>query len=290
MSHLSERRVTVIGAGAWGSALAHALCLAGTEVCIWSRSGGVSLKQAMAFSKNIILAVPVQTVREVVRNIHPYCPEVVLISSKGLESTTGFLLSQVIHHQLSHCAVGAIGGPNLAKEVIQGRPCATTIAFSEEAILNTVASWFQGGPLHVEKSHDVIGVQVAGALKNVMAIGYGLLQQAEGGENLMATYLTKAMREVQQVIHVLGGYPETIFSYAGIGDLILTCCSPCSRNSQFGRLFPLKSSDLVEGAETVKAIFRHNLQVKIPLIKGIYEILWGEASPALWASVIIESL
>jgi glycerol-3-phosphate dehydrogenase (NAD(P)+) len=171
--------------------------------------------------------------------------------------------------------------------VIQGLPCATTIAFKEDEARNKSASWFQGGPLLVETSCDVEGVQVAGALKNVMAIGYGLLQQAQVGENALATYLTKAIQEIRTVIQAWGGRQETVLTSAGIGDLIVTCCSPYSRNSDFGRLFPSQSTQLVEGQYTLKGIFKKTDASNIPLIKGIYEVISGIIPLSDWVAKVL---
>ncbi len=289
LSKIFEPRVTVIGAGAWGTALAHAARLSGTDVVLWGRSGQAPLEEAMTFSKDIILAVPVQTVREMAKTLEKYSPGTCLIASKGLEAGTGLLLSEVVNQEMPECIVGALGGPNLAKEVIQGWPCATTVACERDELLDKASKWFKNSPLTIQKSKDSIGVQVAGALKNVMAIGYGLLQQVSLGENIMATYLTKAAREIQKIIRAMGGQDDTILSYAGMGDLILTCCSPYSRNSQFGRLFPSQSQDLVEGKETLKGILVRCPEVDMPLVKGLRDILSGEQQLSFWPSFVTKA-
>lgn len=276
------KRWTILGAGAWGRALTYAFKNSGADVVLWGRRPDddviLSLEKALSFSPYVVITVGAQSARSVLTEIIPFKPKWCLLAPKGIEHNTGMLLGEIIEEVIPGCGFGAIGGPNLAKEIAQGQPCGITIASSDVNMLNQLATLLRQGQFIVEALQDVTGVQVAAALKNVMAIGYGLLQQISESENLLATFIVLALHEMSLLGVGLGGQKETFLSFAGVGDLILTCNSHHSRNSEFGRLFPNTSHlGLVEGAQTIKGVLKRaqTLNLSLPIIQGISDIIRG---------------
>jgi glycerol-3-phosphate dehydrogenase (NAD(P)+) len=287
-----NHQISIFGAGAWGQALARAIRQGGVEVLLWNRTpkpGATSdLHEALSFSRYAILAVSAQHVRAFVTDLLPFSPEVCFLASKGIEKETGLLLSEMISDLLPSCALGVIGGPNLASEVGQEFACGLTVAVSTKEVETLARSFFSSSSFILEVSSDVIGVQIAGAMKNVMAIGYGFLQQTCSSENLWASYLLLALKEIGRLIKSLGGQTETILSFAGLGDLILTSHSPKGRNSQFGRLWPHYEGGLVEGVATTSAVLKraYEIGIELPLTQGINAILQKEMDVSCWPSYL----
>ena len=226
--------------------------------------------------------------RAFVTNLLPFSPEVCFLASKGIEKETGVLLSEMISDLLPSCALGIVGGPNLASEVGQEFACGLTVAVSTKEVDTLARSFFSSSSFILEVSSDVIGVQIAGAMKNVMAIGYGFLQQTCSSENLWSSYLLLALKEIGRFIKALGGQTETILSFAGMGDLILTSHSPKGRNSQFGRLWPSCEGGLVEGVPTTSAVLKraYAVGIQLPLTQGINAVLQKEMDVSCWPSYL----
>ena len=292
---LMKNRVTILGGGAFGQALAHGLRKGRKEILVYNRTpkpGMTSrMHEALSFSRHIIMAVAAQHVRKMLHELAPFSCDVCFLASKGIEQDTGLLLSEVASEILPSCAIGVLGGPNLAAEVYQDWPCGLTVAAQDGRVQQLAHSLFSTSSFILEISSDIIGVQTAGAMKNVMAIGYGFLQQTCSSENLWASYLVLAVQEVGRLVSALGGARETLLSFSGIGDLILTSQSSKGRNSRFGRLWPNDAQDLVEGVPTTSAVLKRarTLGLDLPLTQGIYSILNKEMDIALWPHFLSQS-
>ncbi|MBM3631819.1 MAG: hypothetical protein FJX00_02420, partial [Alphaproteobacteria bacterium] len=230
--------VKIFGAGAWGSALAELIRENRHSVALWNRTpkpgASTCLTDALGPESHIVIAVSVQYVGQLCRVMASanISPDIIWIASKGLDNASGNPLYQSVQHYFPKATLGVISGPNIASEITHHLPCGITLACKNEDVLVQTKSLFPSRIL-LETSTDVTGVSWWGALKNVMAIGYGLLQQSNMGYNMSATFLTLCAKEISAIVQEKKGYPETMLSFAGIGDLILTSHCPQGRNRAY---------------------------------------------------------
>ncbi len=281
---MNQRPISILGAGAWGSALAHVMRQNGTHVTLWDcvAKPGVttSLKEAAYPQCEMVIAISVQHVYRVFEQMaaEGVQPGICWIASKGIDLSTGTVLSQGIQNYFPNTTIGIFSGPNIAAEIQNNLPCGITLACENPDVLSKGKALFSGTTLDVDTSADVIGVQWWGALKNIIAIGYGLLQQSEVGYNMSATFLTLAIKELATIVKAKGGQAETALSFAGIGDLILTSHCPVGRNRAYGQSFPQAPRCLVEGLDTLTAFWNHTIQspewtLPTPIIRSIWGVL-----------------
>jgi glycerol-3-phosphate dehydrogenase (NAD(P)+) len=298
---MNRRPISILGAGAWGSALAHVMRQNGTQVTMWDcvAKPGVltSLQQAVHPECAIVLAISVQQVYRVCEKMiqDGVQPAICWIASKGLDLSTGTILSQVVQKYFPNTTIGVFSGPNIAREVHHNQHCGMTLACQDPTVLRQGQDLFMGTTLHIDTSSDVIGVQWWGALKNIIAIGYGILQQSDVGYNMSATFLTCAIRELATIIKAKGGQAETTFSFAGIGDLILTSHCPAGRNRAYGQSFPQEPTCLVEGLDTLNAFWNHTIQspewrVSTPIIRSIWAVLNQKIDVASLSKCVIDTV
>ncbi|MCX7931172.1 MAG: NAD(P)H-dependent glycerol-3-phosphate dehydrogenase [Rhodovarius sp.] len=298
--------VAIIGAGAWGLALAVQAAKAGAAVRLWARSGagllaatrqsprlpGLILPEglavhadpakAMAGADLAILAVPVQHLRAVCAALPPMPA---LIACKGVEASSGLFPTEI----LGWPELGVISGPNFAAEVAAGLPAASVVAAADPA-LRARAVALLGTPLfRLYGSADVLGVQAGGAAKNVLAIAAGAAMGAGLGENARAALITRGLAEMARLIRALGGRPETASGLAGLGDLLLTAGSALSRNTALGiRLGQgaslaealAESRGVAEGVATAPALLSRarQLGVEMPISAAVVAILEGRTT------------
>ncbi|MGL5784453.1 MAG: NAD(P)H-dependent glycerol-3-phosphate dehydrogenase [Alphaproteobacteria bacterium] len=314
------RPLSVLGAGAWGKALATVACRAGTTPLLWDRSGEfcsplrkyekglqlpdassdssfqgtASLEEALAFSDTWLCALPAQSVRSVLSVIRDHlAPEELskkklIFASKGIEQDTGYLLHEIARDLCPTLTVAALGGPNLAHEVIQQQPAAATLGVPDPSLGKALKLFFETPQFQVTLSTDLVGVQVGGAFKNVVAIACGYLHGKQVGENAIATLLTQGLAEMVAFGVALGADPLTFLGFSGVGDLVLTCKSLKSRNTAFGvalgqGLSPEQAKEtlggkLVEGAVTAFSVRLRATQlgISVPLTVEICKLLEGE--------------
>lgn len=283
---MHSRAVSIFGAGAWGSALAHVLQSNDISVRLWNRTqkaGTIaSMVSAAPDGCELIIAISVQhtisvcqaMVKEHIR------PRICWIASKGLDSATGNVLSLSIEKLFPNCTIGVLSGPNIANEITQGLPCGITLACKDAHVLSKGRDLFKKTQIITDTCDDLIGVQWWSALKNIMAIGYGLLQQSTLGHNMSATFLTMAAKEINAIVAAKGGKAATALSFSGIGDLVLTSHCPASRNRSYGQSFPQTPTHLVEGLATLQALRQHTFQcadwnLDTPVIQTIARVLDG---------------
>jgi len=278
-----KKDIIVLGAGAWGTALAIQAARMGSDVTIWSRKPEIvdfinshhrnpahlsnltlahNIKASgnlvdLVHHKHILLAIPTQTTRQTLERIGLSDKNAFIICSKGLENKSLKLLSEVVGDITPGSPVAILSGPNFAREVAEGLPATTSIASQDQAYLDEVTELFAGRNFIVHSNNDIIGTQICGAAKNVVAIACGICLGARLGENAKAAILTKGLSEINQLILALGGSQGTILSPAGIGDFSLTCGSPTSRNMLYGIDLASgkhKGDKLVEGFHATKSI------------------------------------
>ncbi|MCI4662332.1 MAG: NAD(P)-dependent glycerol-3-phosphate dehydrogenase [Neomegalonema sp.] len=266
------RRIAVLGAGAWGTALASVACRAGRETVIWARRGEIAdeintkqrnsaylddtplpkglratsdLAAALRDADAVLLVTPSASIRDMAREIHasapPHIP--VIVCAKGIEPGTGLLMSQIVEQEAPGREIGALSGPTFADEVARDLPAGVTIAAKldtdhatngHEWMAARMAISLSAGGFRAYVSHDVIGVEVGGAMKNVIAIACGIAEGAGFQANMRAALITRGLDEMKQLAAAIGGERETVTGLSGLGDLSLTCSSHQSRNLRFG--------------------------------------------------------
>jgi glycerol-3-phosphate dehydrogenase (NAD(P)+) len=254
--------VAVLGAGSWGTTVA-AIVSRSAPCVLWARSDSVAaeineshsnpylpgvrlpdrvraascLGAAVKDADVLVCGLPAQSVRSVLSEVAPLVrPWIPVVSlSKGLEQHTHLRMTEIVDEVMPGHPAGALGGPNIAVEVMAGYAAAATIAMPDERLARELAELFRTERFRIYSTTDVVGVETAGALKNIYAIAVGMADGAGAGENTKAMVVTRAAREMSRLGEAMGGDRDTFSGLAGIGDLIVTCTSPNSRNRQVGQ-------------------------------------------------------
>nr|WP_321983610.1 NAD(P)H-dependent glycerol-3-phosphate dehydrogenase [uncultured Lichenicoccus sp.] len=299
--------VAVVGGGAWGIGLAIQAAHVGHAVTLWTRSPqqrqadgslprlpgitlprGVGLTTTLPTSARVVLlCVPVQHLRAVAGGISSRAP--LVACCKGLERGTRLLPLEILAELHPGMPLGVLSGPNFAHEVAQGLPAAAVLASADAALAAHLARHVASENFRIYASSDVIGVQVGGAAKNVMAIAAGAVAGAGLGENARAAIITRGIAELSRLIAALGGRPGTAAGLSGLGDLVLTCTGASSRNYSLGlalgrgeRLEAILAarSTVAEGVETAPALAARAaaLGVGVPVIEVVALLLAGDLS------------
>ena len=311
-------KVAVIGDTTWGKTLASLLALKGAMVSVWVRTEsramelrkeGVSqgacneclsftgnIEEALGGAEFVICAVPAQRMRQNLKLSYRYIiPSAILVSAaKGLEAETGKRMSEVMADEVSsvsHDRICALSGPNLSAEIKQGLPATSVIAGRDIAVARKVQGILDSPDFTVFVSDDIIGVELCGALKNVIALGAGIMDGLDLGNNAKAAFITLGWKDVVSLGAALGAKPDTFYGLAGLGDLIATGNSPLSRNHyvgyELGKGRPLSDiigsmSQVAEGVDT--AIAAHGLasrvNLEVPIVNLIYSVLFESLPPA----------
>ncbi|WP_142416252.1 NAD(P)H-dependent glycerol-3-phosphate dehydrogenase [Bartonella massiliensis] len=308
--------MTVIGAGSFGTALAIALARNGHNVLLWGYNSQhikklqeqrcnqiylpdirfpenllleASLETAITASDNILIAVPSHVFRQVLYNIQPYLDEHsrVIWAAKGLEHGTGRFLQEVAREILGEkIPLAVFSGPTFAKELAIGWPTAMTIATSDVEFGKELQRLFHcDKSFRVYKSSDMIGVQLGGAVKNVIAIGAGISDGMGFGANARIALITRGLAEISRLGSAMGAELSTFMGMTGLGDLVLTCTDDQSRNRRFGILLgkgiDIKEAEkqigqVVEGYLNTKEvhILAQRMRVEMPIVEQIYQILY----------------
>jgi glycerol-3-phosphate dehydrogenase (NAD(P)+) len=308
------KRVAVLGAGAWGTAIASVLA-ARLEVTLWARDPaqadalartrrnerylrGVDIPAAVKIVSNLkgaqpaelfLAATPVAGLREVLQRLDASVPLVWLC--KGFEQGTGLLPHQIAEQTLGAGArFGALSGPSFAEEVARGLPCALTLAARDAAFAREAAAALHGGRMRVYYSADLVGVEIGGAVKNVMAIAAGICDGLGLGHNARAALITRGLAEIARLGAALGGQSDTIFGLTGAGDLILTATGDLSRNRKVGlELASGKKLDAIlaslghvaEGVYTAREVANIAAArgVEMPVTDAVNAVLEGRLAP-----------
>jgi len=303
--------IAIVGSGAWGCALACAVARAGHVPLLWGRDPallrtiaerrenprqlpGVPLAreiriapqaEALAAAPVWLLAVPAQALREVLAAL-PGTEAVQVICAKGIERRTGLLLSQVVAELRPGAPVAVLSGPSFAAEVARGLPTALTLAAPRLEEASRLAGTLASPAFRLYASDDLVGVELAGALKNVVAIAAGVVMGMGLGENARAALITRGLAEMARLVEAEGGRRETLMGLAGLGDLMLTATSLTSRNTRLGHelgrgaqpgglLAP--SRPLAEGAWTARAAVERAARygIELPLTAAVADVVEG---------------
>lgn len=229
--------ITILGAGAWGSALARIAQYNGHQVKLWSRRGELSLEDAIADSRLILSAISMKGVNEMVSRLQAVSPHkdtIFVTATKGLDPETTRTPSQIWQAAFPNHPVVVLSGPNLSKEIEQGLPAATVVASAHKPAAEAVQRVFSSDCFRVYTNTDPIGTELGGTLKNVIAIAVGVCDGLNLGTNAKSALITRSLNEVIRIGTHLGGQAETFFGLSGLGDMLATCSSPLSRNYRVG--------------------------------------------------------
>ena len=309
------KSVGVIGAGAWGTALAQVCCRAGLDVTLWAREpevlesiighrentlflAGVRLEDGLKVTNHmegladadLILAVPpAQHVRATLTAFAPHArPGLpVVLCAKGVEQGSLKLMTEVLAEVISHAAPAVLSGPSFAGEVARGMPTAVTLACGDQTCADRLAHALATPTFRPYLSTDLIGAEAGGAVKNVLAIACGVVEGKGLGRSAHAALITRGFAELTRLAVALGGQAETVAGLCGLGDLVLTCSSPQSRNMSVGLALgrgetlqqalsgKLSVAEGVASAPAVRALAR-KLGVETPICEAVAAVLTGE--------------
>ncbi|MEO0437013.1 MAG: NAD(P)H-dependent glycerol-3-phosphate dehydrogenase [Pseudomonadota bacterium] len=312
---MAELRIAVLGGGSWGTTVA-ALTTRNAPVTIWARNREVvdqinrehrnqmylpdaklpdglnatdDLEEAVSQADVVVMGIPSQNFRAVLEQVKLYVrPWVPIVSlTKGLELDTSMRMSEVIGDVLPDHPVGVLTGPNLAREIMAGQAAASVIAMDDDIIVKSLQKVFKSGLFRVYTNTDVVGCELGGVLKNIIAIAVGMGDQLGAGDNTRAALITRGLAEVTRLGVALGGQTNTFAGLADMGDMIATCTSSQSRNRHVGmELGKGKTMEQVaeemfmvaEGAKSAPAVMALAEQnhIDMPIARDVYRVVTGE--------------
>jgi glycerol-3-phosphate dehydrogenase (NAD(P)+) len=229
-------RITIIGSGAWGGALGSLTQINGYEPKIWSRSCGENLTDVIGGRTAIISAVSMSGVRAVIDRLQGVITshQIIVTATKGLDAQTNCTPAKLWQTAFPDNPIVVLSGPNLSLEIQQGLPAATVVASHDPAAATKIQEIFSSPQFRVYTNDDPIGVEIAGTVKNVIAIAAGACDGLKLGNNAKSALLTRGLAEIIRIGQYWGGKTETFYGLSGLGDLLATCNSPLSRNYQVG--------------------------------------------------------
>lgn len=321
-------KVTVLGAGSWGTAISIVLADNGHDVRLWTHRKEQAetintvhknekyleimipqqikayhdLEEAVKGSKAIFLAVPTQAIREVCQQLQLYLTHdmIVIHAVKGIEPESLKRVSEMVNEEIDHYAyedIVVLAGPSHAEEVAKRQPTTVTVSSKNKQYATFIQNLLMNEAFRVYTSNDLIGIELGGALKNIIALGAGISDGLGYGDNAKAALITRGLAEITRLSVSLGANPLTFLGLPGVGDLIVTCTSVHSRNWRAGNLLGrgMKINDVlnqmdmaVEGINTTKAASQLALKQEIimPITEGMYKILFNDEHP----KEVVESL
>jgi len=315
------KRVAVLGAGAWGTTLAQVLIDAGQEVLVWGRNGEVvdeinslhtnkkflpgvdlpkqikattNIAEAFDFGSALVLAIPAQSLRDNLANWKTTMPtdRPIISTLKGIEANTQKRMTEVVREVLDigEAKLGLITGPNLAGELSLRQPAGAVAAAPNELISKEIIELFTTPYFRVYPSDDLVGCELAGAAKSVIALAVGMAIGLDLGENTQSMIITRGLSEVARFGNAYGSNPLTFLGLAGMGDLVASCGSALSRNRTFGESLGRTGSmaqaridvaKTVEGVASASAIeeLAHRVGVEVPIIESVSDVVLGRSTP-----------
>lgn len=316
------RRITILGTGAYGLSLALMFHKKQNKIKMWTKfeeeqqllkttrknekllPGIVipediqftcSLEQAVSNAELIVIALPAAVVDSVMQKLKPFVTkeQSFLIASKAIDHNECKLLNQVVVSYFKECPIAVISGPTFAKDMASNNPVGLSLAGTTEEVVSLVKTCLESDTVKLRKSNDLLGLEICGSFKNVIAIASGIIAGMGYPDSTKAMFITESMHDVKRIIQGFGGNDRTIMSFAGFGDILMTCTSTNSRNFTLGKLIGERKSEkeimeylsthTVEGYETLQTFhFLLNKQgITIPLIECIYLIVNDHADPSL---------
>lgn len=319
------KNIAIIGSGSWGVALAIHLANMGHNVKIWSFAKeeadlinndkkcvflpkatipnnilcSLDFKEVIEGSDIVLVVTPSKFTRSTVKQFKQYITnQQVLICSKGLESGTLKTLTEILEEELPNNKVGALSGPSHAEEVSLGIPTAIVVASKSEEVLNNIQGSFMNDKMRIYTSHDVMGVELGGALKNIIAFCAGIIAGLDFGDNTFAALATRGLVEISRLGTKMGADKDTFYGLTGLGDLIVTALSEHSRNRRAGILIgqgktieetkkevgmTIESLDNIEVAYALAKKY----DVEMPIVKAVYDVLYNNLPPREAVSMLM---
>ena len=315
---MNNLRVALLGGGSWGTTVA-TLVAKNTDVTLWARDKATvdeinkhhtnekylpgaklhsrvkasnKIKKVVRDADVLVVGVPSNAFRSVLEDVKPHLRAWVPIISltKGLEKDTDLRMTQVIQEVLPGHPVGVLTGPNLAREIIAGQAAASVIAMEDEIIMQQLQKVFNSGLFRVYTNDDVVGCELGGVLKNIIAIAVGMGVGLGAGDNTRSSLITRGLAEVTRLGVALGGRAETFAGLAGMGDMLATCISPQSRNHHVGiqlgkgRHIDEIIEEMVMVAEGVKSApavmaLAEKCNIEMPIAADVSQVIAGNRTP-----------
>ena len=313
------KRIAIVGAGSWGTALAVIAARAGHEVMLWSRDPAIAdsinqrrincrylsetqipdrvtatndIEIALDLASLVLLAAPSHAARELLTAMSPALDDdaIIVSVSKGIEIETGKRISEIVKEVAGGArAFVCLSGPSFAKEVVEGQPTAIVAASKDPAAARTVQADFSFENLRIYTNADVIGTELGGSVKNVMAIAAGMTTGLGLGSNSVAALITRGLAEITRLARREGAHTETLMGLAGLGDLVLTCTGSLSRNRYFGEqlgkgippdVIAANMTEVAEGVKTTKAVkhLADRAGLEMPITNEVHAVLYEDKS------------
>ena len=320
-------KIGIFGTGAYGLALCSVLCDNKHKVVMWTkfneekeelinkrsnekRLKGFKIPESVTITSDIeeciknsdllIIAVPAAAVNSLSLELKPFIDNNhILIATKGIEQESGLFMNQIVEKHLNTKNIAVLSGPTFAVDLISKMPVGLSVASKRSETIILVRQALGNSYVKLRDTNDVIGVEICGSIKNVIALASGMLEGMNANDSTKAMLITEAMHDIKEILDSFNSKKSTVLSYAGLGDLILTCNSIKSRNYSFGKLIgtrPTKKeikkyleNNTVEGFYTLESIYQllKEKEVSIPIIDLIYEIVVGGKSPKLLLDFLV---
>ena len=319
------KNIAIIGSGTWGVALAIHLSKKGNKIKIWSFSEEeantlnterkckflpeavidenitcyTDMKTVIDGSDIILHVTPSKFVRETIKKYEKYVTnQPVIMCSKGFEAETLCTLSQVIEQEMPNVKYGIFSGPSLAEEVSLGIPTAIVIASKDVEIQDMVQQLFMNEKMRVYTSDDVTGVELGGALKNIIAFCAGIATEINLGDNTFAALVSRGLVEITRLGMAMGGRHDTFYGLSGLGDLIVTCMSEHSRNRRAGRLigkgYTIEEAKkeigmVIESIDNIEVAYKlsKKYNIEMPIVNAVYDILYNGLEPSKAVTILM---
>lgn len=321
-------KIGLFGCGAYGMALSSILIENNCEVTMWTKFEqektqlektrkneqlipNFKLSDKIKITTNVeeciknkdllIIAIPAAFVDSLTLEMQPYIKNNhIIIATKGIEQETGLFINQIVEKNLNTKNVGVISGPSFAIDLVSKMPVGLTLASKKKKTRELTKQAMQNRYIKLRETTDIIGVEICGSIKNVIALSSGMLEGLKANESTKAMLITEAMRDMEEILFAFGAKKRTVDTYAGIGDLLLTCTSTKSRNYSFGKILGEKRNPeeikeylektTVEGFYTLESIYKllKHKKVTIPIIDLIYDIAVEGLDPKNLLTFLVE--
>lgn len=321
-------KVTIFGCGAYGMALSSIMADNNCSITMWTRFEAekeameknrgndkaipnfkiadsikltTNLEEAIKDKDLLVVAIPAAFVDDLAKDMAPYIKDNhILIATKGIEQDTGLFVNEILEKYLDTKNIAVISGPSFAIDLTTKMPAGLTLASRNEFTSDLAKKALQNNYIKLRETDDVVGTEICGSIKNVLALAAGMLEGLGANDSTKAMMLTEAVHDMEEILDAFNARKRTVTSYAGIGDLLLTCTSVKSRNYRFGKLLGEKKSQdeikeylsttTVEGFYTLESIYKllKDKKVSIPIIDLIYDVAVNGQAPEKLLTFLVE--